>query len=510
MLRFIRERFPSGSKGMLGRLAPIAVALGTSAVIAVAVHAAAPSGVGSLSGTTTQVRDGETATLNTLTFQDIRPAQLTAANDLFIQIPETINAVFDTTVTTVTLGGTATSTDPQVSYIGNRIVRTNTTTTPAASSTLSITGLKIIGTGVANTPTALQYSIDGGAAYGDAAAKIEVIGRSGRDITPPGSVSGASAIVATDQRSVTLRWTNPTDSDFMGVRVYRSNISQTVGTLLDTSSSGMYTDTTVTAGMTYYYLLRAVDTSGYEDSGLVEVAVTVTAPTPAPTPTPTPTPTPSPTPTPTPAPSTPPATFPSGVMAGDLVRGSMSAVYFVAADGKRYVFPDATTYMSWYTNYDGLKRIADDVLSQLPLGGMVKIRPGTVLVKIVSDPKVYAVGPGGSLHWVENEATAVGLYGNAWAVRVRDLDTGFFAGYTLGNSIAEVAYPAGSIVKDYDGITYYYVDGSSGTNLPRQFTGTSFVANRFNAAYLLSRSAALIPTGTNITGAESAISWPVH
>ncbi len=196
-------------------------------------------------------------------------------------------------------------------------------------------------------------------------------------------------------------------------------------------------------------------------------------------------------------------------MAGDLVRGSMSAVYFVGRDGKRYVFPDVNTFMSWYTNYDGVKRIADDVLSQLPLGGMVKIRPGTVLVKVVSDPKVYAVGPNGSLHWVSSEAVAAGLYGQAWANRVRDLDTGFFAGYMLGADVTADMYPAGSVVRDYDG-TRYYVGWSADGNMPRQLLGGSFAANRFNDAYVLSRSAALMPTGTNVSGAESAISWPVY
>ncbi len=495
--------------GWVHRGLPIVGGVIGTIAIAVAVHAAAPSTAGSLSGSLTQVRDGETVTLNTLTFQDIRPAELTAANDLRIKIPETINAVFDTSVTTVSLGGTATSTDPQVFYDGNRIVRTNTTSTPAASSTLSIAGLKIVGTGQANAATALQYSIDGGATYGSAAAMIEVIGRSGRDVTPPGSVTGASASVATNGRSVLLRWTNPTDSDFNNVRVYRSNIANTVGTHITTTSAGTYTDTEVAAGMTYYYLIRAVDLSGYEDQGLVQLSVTIPAAgtTPPPTPEPTPAPTPTPEPAPTPAPAPPPS-LPAGVMVGDLIRGSTPAVYLVGRDGKRHAYPTERVYRSWYADFSRVKRVSDDVLAAIPLGANVTIRPGTHLVKIVSDPRVYVVEMGGILRWLENETVARDLYGAGWALRVVDVDVALFGSYAMGDSIATAAFPAGSVVRSGTGDLYVIVrDGSR--MLARRLEDQSFVQNHFDNQFVLPGTVSLPDTGAGVNSEELPLSLPL-
>lgn len=474
------------------------------------VHAAAPSTVGSLTGTLTQVRDGETVTLNTLAFQDIRPAELTAANDLWIKIPESVNAVFDMTVTTVTLGGDATSTDPQVFYNTSRIVRTNTTSTPSASSTISIAGLKITGTGQASPATALQYSIDGGATYGAAAATVEVIGRSGHDVSPPGSVTGAAAVVATDRRSVTLRWTNPTDSDLSGVRVYRSLVAHTVGSHLTTTSGGNFTDTDVTIGATYYYLIRAVDASGYEDQGLVELTVTVPAastPVPPPVPEPTPAPTPAPTPEPTPAPivSLP---LPSGVVIGDLVRGSMPAVYLVGRDGKRHAYPTERAYRSWYGDFSRVKHISDETLAAIGLGANVTIRPGTHLVKIVSDPKVYTVEMGGMLRWLENETVARDLYGAGWALRVVDVDVALFGSYAVGESIATASFPAGSVVRATSGDLYVIVrDGSR--ILARRLEDQSFVQNHFDTQFTLPGTVALPDTGAGVNSEESLLSSPL-
>ncbi len=121
---------------------------------------------------------------------------------------------------------------------------------------------------------------------------------------------------------------------------------------------------------------------------------------------------------------------------GSLIKGSSSAVYYFAIDGKRYVFPTEKTYFTWYDNFDDVVTITDEELASIPLGANVTYRPGTRMVKIDSDPKVYAVAKGGLLRWVESESLAESLYGPNWATHIDDIPVGFFTSYTLGTSIA--------------------------------------------------------------------------
>src|SRR3989338_4746527 len=75
---------------------------------------------------------------------------------------------------------------------------------------------------------------------------------------------------------------------------------------------------------------------------------------------------------------------------GDLIKGGTAAVYYYGTDAKRYVFPTEKTYQSWYANFDQVKTVSDTELASYPLGGNVTYRPGVKLIKIMTDPKVYA------------------------------------------------------------------------------------------------------------------------
>lgn len=121
--------------------------------------------------------------------------------------------------------------------------------------------------------------------------------------------------------------------------------------------------------------------------------------------------------------------------AGDLIKGSMDTVYYFASNGKRYVFPNAKTYFTWYTNFDGVKTISDGALSTVPLGGNVTYRPGRKMLKITTDPRTYVVDQGGILRHVATEQLAETLYGLAWKSNVEDLPDPFFINYKLGTAI---------------------------------------------------------------------------
>ena len=124
------------------------------------------------------------------------------------------------------------------------------------------------------------------------------------------------------------------------------------------------------------------------------------------------------------------------VQSGDLVRGeSFSAVYYVGKDGFRYVFPNDKTYFSWYANFDDVKWISDADLATIQIGGNVTYKPGAKMIKINSDPKVYAVDDGGTLRWVMSEEIAISMYGSAWNTKIDDVPDAFFGNYDIGSDI---------------------------------------------------------------------------
>jgi len=111
------------------------------------------------------------------------------------------------------------------------------------------------------------------------------------------------------------------------------------------------------------------------------------------------------------------------------------AVYYCGEDGRRYVFPNADVYFSWYDDFTSVMTVSVAELAAMPIGGVVTYRPGTKLVKLTTDPKVYAVARGGVLRWVSSEDVAVGLYGADWADRVVDVPDADFINFTIGDPI---------------------------------------------------------------------------
>lgn len=114
------------------------------------------------------------------------------------------------------------------------------------------------------------------------------------------------------------------------------------------------------------------------------------------------------------------------------------AVYYCANDGKRYVFPNDKIYFSWYDDFSTVETVSADILASVPLGGNVTYRPGTSLVKITTDPKVYAVDTGGILRWVTSEDIAESLYGSNWKDAVEDIPDAFFINYRIGLPITSI------------------------------------------------------------------------
>lgn len=122
--------------------------------------------------------------------------------------------------------------------------------------------------------------------------------------------------------------------------------------------------------------------------------------------------------------------------AGSLIKTeSNSSVYYCGADGKRYVFPNLQTYSTWYADFSSVKTISSEALAKIMLGGNVTYRPGVKLVKITTDPRVYAVDIQGTLRLLITPQIAEKYYGVNWNKKVEDVPDVFFFDYKVGISI---------------------------------------------------------------------------
>lgn len=193
--------------------------------------------------------------------------------------------------------------------------------------------------------------------------------------------------------------------------------------------------------------------------------------------------------------------------AGDLIKmAGLSSVYYFAADGKRYVFPNETTYFSWYKDFSGVMTIPQAELESYPLGANVTVRPGTKLVKITTNPKVYAVTSGGTLLAIPDEHTASELFGANWNKRIVDVPDAFFTNYKIGSAtVKDDAYPQGSLVKFGASADVYYINADGTAS--KFTTEAAFTANRFKFADVITAPASIVkPTsGADITGAVSTL-----
>ena len=194
----------------------------------------------------------------------------------------------------------------------------------------------------------------------------------------------------------------------------------------------------------------------------------------------------------------------------DLVKvEGNSSVYLIQEDGKRYVFPNEDIYFSWYPDYSKVKTISNLELASYPIGANLTIRPGTKLIKITTDPKVYVVESNCYLRHIPDEDTAIALYGPNWAKRVIDIPDTFFMNYNIGSAeIDSNFYPKSSLIQKMGSEDIYYInpDGRA-----RKFSSRMvFQDNGFNLEDIITvPSDYILPlSADDINGAEKAMQYP--
>jgi hypothetical protein len=196
----------------------------------------------------------------------------------------------------------------------------------------------------------------------------------------------------------------------------------------------------------------------------------------------------------------------AAAQAGDLIKmDGLSAVYYLGDDGQRYVFPNESTYFSWYSDFSGVVTVPSSELQTYPIGGNVTVRPGTKLVKITTDPTVYSVEPGGELRSIVSEANAKDLYGDNWADMVVDVPDSFFVNYNVGSALTAGEYPTGTVLQEEGSADVYFVDNGE----YRAFNGeAAFLANNLKWSDVITTTMTVTATGSEINGFDTGLFNP--
>ncbi len=134
-----------------------------------------------------------------------------------------------------------------------------------------------------------------------------------------------------------------------------------------------------------------------------------------------------------------------------LIKGTRPTVYYYAANGKRYVFPFSKVMASWVGPYgkgnepafdstacSQVVQLTDKALGEIPIGGNVEFRPGTVVTGIESDTRRYVVDRGHTLRPLERLELASKLMSNI-DVRTVLLPEPFFTNYVIGSPVGAAA-----------------------------------------------------------------------
>jgi hypothetical protein len=136
---------------------------------------------------------------------------------------------------------------------------------------------------------------------------------------------------------------------------------------------------------------------------------------------------------------------------GTLIRGTSSPmVYYYSSNGKRYVFTGKDVLASWYNSTQDMlsgtssmcqnvKQLADSDISTITIGGNVDIRPGTYIIKIASDPALYVVSRGRTIHKLASTSLAELIFPGTSTQRLRVVPDAFFTGYAVGSPITSSA-----------------------------------------------------------------------
>ncbi|RJR31182.1 hypothetical protein C4569_03060 [Candidatus Parcubacteria bacterium] len=193
----------------------------------------------------------------------------------------------------------------------------------------------------------------------------------------------------------------------------------------------------------------------------------------------------------------------------NLVKSRESqTVYYLDGLGFRHPFPNFITYKSWYgDDFSKITTVSKEFLATFPLAKNITIRSGKYLVKVQSDPKVYAVEPGGLLRHIQNDEIARALYGSSWEKKVVDLPEIFFDNYKIGSPIKHTwDIPEGVVYKIQGESKYYWKENDT----IRPFgSEQAIIDNGYSLIDVVSASNTYYSTKKPVTGISKTVFDPL-
>ncbi len=130
------------------------------------------------------------------------------------------------------------------------------------------------------------------------------------------------------------------------------------------------------------------------------------------------------------------------------VNDPCRAVYYYADDGMRHVFPNESTYFSWYSDFDDVIEVSSSFMASLTIGRNITYRPGSVLVNFLSTSEIYAIESPRTLRRYISTSLIESDFGSDWEYDVMNISTSLYNNYVIGEAINSSS--------DYDKSDEYY------------------------------------------------------
>ena len=145
--------------------------------------------------------------------------------------------------------------------------------------------------------------------------------------------------------------------------------------------------------------------------------------------------------------------FPEGVEVGDLVIGYLPgeahqpAVFYIGSDCMRRPYFNESHYFSYgFTDFSQVEMHLSTNLSAIILGDYMPIKPGSILVKSITNNDVYYINDTGDplrpeLYHIPNEEIAAEYFGEDWSRRIVETKLGYLDVFLQDDNIVTEFLP---------------------------------------------------------------------